>query len=175
MIMNTSHANDANIERTQPPSLLWHGIVFNVIWFLIVIMQWGAAAALIGLIWFASTPPRAKTLKLIVSLASIGIIADFIFINANLLVFNDTTINPLWLGVLWVSFARFAFIFLQHWPLPYWQLALMSAISGPFSYYVGHLNQAVVIQLQLLPQAILFVLFWACVLPLALYSWRKFS
>ncbi|WP_185967981.1 DUF2878 domain-containing protein [Thalassotalea sp. PS06] len=175
MNMNTSHANDANIERTQPPSLLLHGIVFNIIWFLIVIMQWGAAAALVALIWFACTPPRSNTLKLIVSLASIGIIADFTFINANLMVFNDTTINPLWLGVLWVSFARFAFVFLQHWPLPYWQLSLISAISGPFSYFVGHLNQAVIIQLQLLPQAILFVLFWACVLPLALYSWRKFS
>ncbi|WP_171022227.1 DUF2878 family protein [Thalassotalea litorea] len=173
--MNTSHANDANIERTQPPSLLWHGIVFNVIWFLIVIMQWSTAAALVALIWFALTPPRAITLKLIVSLASIGIIADFTFISMNLFVFNDATINPLWLGVLWVSFARFAFIFLQHWPLPYWHLALISAVSGPFSYYVGHLKQAVIIQLQLLPQVILFVLFWACVLPLALYIWRKFS
>ncbi|TKB47141.1 DUF2878 domain-containing protein [Thalassotalea mangrovi] len=173
--MSTSQVNKANIEQTKPPSLLWHGLAFNLVWFLIVVMQWGAVAAMLTVIWFSVAPPRSTSLKLIVGFASIGIIADFAFINAGLLTFNDLTINPLWLSVLWIGFARFAFVFLQHWPLSYWQLALISAVSGPLSYYIGHLNQAVIFDWQLIPQILFFVLFWAGLMPMAQRSWRKFS
>lgn len=173
--MDTSQANQASVEPSQPPSLLWHGLAFNVIWFVVVIAQWGMVASLLTILWFVCSAPRTATLKLIVGLTSLGIIADFAFVNMGFLIFDDNTINPLWLGILWAAFARFAFIFLQHWPLPYWQLAVISAIAGPFSYYIGHLNQAVNMKWQTFPQNLLFVLFWSAVLPLALFCWRKFK
>ncbi|MCH8550600.1 MAG: DUF2878 domain-containing protein [Natronospirillum sp.] len=115
-----------------------HAVIYQTTWFITVL-----AGNLWSLLWALPLLSTIVWRQAPMALAFIGLVtvlgygADLTLQAVGLVTFNENSLlGPLWLLVLWVSFANVIWHLLHKIPgllLP----ALLGAISGPLSYYGG--------------------------------------
>ena len=125
-------------------------------------------ACVIGLIHASILVQGYREWRLIGAVTILGVVADSIFFRFQLLSLSpQPLIIPLWLACLWFIFSttlNHCFSFLQgRWLLS----ALVGAIAGPLSYWVG--GEIADVTLLMPTTLIVLSLFWAVFLPLSLW------
>ena len=148
-------------------------LAFKANWLLLVVGQsrWLWAALLLLVIHLLCTalaaPAGSRLLPLARSavLAATGIAADTVFTRVGLLHFDSGSL-PLWLLLLWCSFAL-ALPLLEGAlsKLPRWALVLASCAGGLLSYRAGVALDAVRFSDPAWPSLLALGLFWALLLP----------
>lgn len=116
-----------------------HAVLYQITWFVSVLFGNG-----IALIWaLVVLMPTLAWRQTKLGWIFIGIVTamgygvDLVLQALGLIQFNQSTvIGPLWLLVLWVSFAHLIWCFLYRIPTV-WLRALLGAIAGPLSYIAG--------------------------------------
>lgn len=146
-------------------------LIFKLSWVLLVVGN--TSGVLPALLLFAFSVARhtrpAGALRTLVPTAALGLGLDVLLALSGIYTF-DGALFPIWLVVLWLSFAHalhHALVFLRNWPVPV--VALLGALTGPASYLLGHLLGAVDFPHGLLPTLVLLGLCWALLLPLTLW------
>ncbi len=154
------------------PATLRDAIVFQIAWFACVAGgNAGALAALLVLLPLQAMWPGRRSARewgLVVFFSAIGLAMDLLWQATGLLDFSGDLLGPIpfWLAMLWVFFGGTllrSLAFLQQRLL---LAALLGAVAGPFSYWVGmrlgaatSLNSALEVMLTMAPA-------WALLLPL---------
>ncbi|RUO77658.1 DUF2878 domain-containing protein [Idiomarina seosinensis] len=137
-------------------------VLFNILWLSAVagrdsyILLTGALvlAQVVYSVWVA----RVR-LRLILQLFAVGLLLEAIATATGAIDFSGG-LFPLWLAVLWLGFASMAPVALDWLAKTPWLAALLGAISGPFSYWVG-LNLEAGNSESLLQMVITYALVWS--------------
>lgn len=143
------HWHEANkvISRAKY-NLFFNALLFQCCWFLAIFSHWyWAVIPLLIMIahLYLESSSKLLDLKLFVVIAFSGITIDTIFSVNNIYTFNEGLLLsdrsiPIWLCILWGSFA----LTLNHslgWMLKKGPLFILGcAIAGPVSYVVGRTN-----------------------------------
>ena len=111
-------------------NLLWLSAVAgrsDYLWLTIVL----AIAQLAYSYWIAEIP-----VKKMAQLLAVGLLLEAIAISLGAIDFVGS-VFPLWLALLWVGFAAMAPVALDWLVKMPFVAALLGAVSGPFTYYVG--------------------------------------
>lgn len=117
-----------------------HAVVYQATWFITVLLGnvWSLLWAL-PLGWTILRRQSLEALAFILIVAAGGYGVDLMLQALGLVAFSgNTLIGPLWLLVLWLSFANVIWHLLHR--IPYVALqAVLGAVAGPLSYYGGAL------------------------------------
>ncbi len=152
-----------------PKAMFWVDLVlFKISWIMLVVFQAQAIVPAMGIILLKvmTWPDIHKSLNIIVTTLVIGLIMDFILTATGVFVFPDYNM-PLWLVLLWVSFAMtlprgFSFIAKLH---PMIQ-ACTGMLAGSVGYFAGYLLGAVAFGFSLSLSLIFIGLLWSGFIPL---------
>ena len=125
---------------------------------------------LLLVIHFIFSPCKRNDTKLLL-LALIGAFVDQALLMLNIIEFTDSTgqyltIIPSWLVLLWISLVL-CFNHSLAWltQRPWWQLAIIGAISGPLSYYGGLTFGAFTTNVTTFEFIATYALIWLVLLP----------
>lgn len=133
---------------------------------------------LVGLLYviahFVFSKQRLRDLKIMLIIATLGIIIDMALTKAGILSFPNMENNflpiPTWLMALW-----FVFSLMMPYSL-YWLgknlsiAAIAGAIGGSFSYFLGHQLGALQLSEPLLLSVGIYFIIWAIIFPAALIA-----
>jgi Protein of unknown function (DUF2878) len=171
-------------KKTRP----WYGLVhlalYQTTW---VIALWGAS---VGLTWPAVVT-AAGTLALHLSLSShlklrilrlfaatcFGVVLDSVLIASGVITFPTTTLlatflPPLWMIVLWPTFAAL-FDDIMRWLLPHMTWAMLAgAVAGPLAYVGGQSFGALELPLNWWVSFLSIGAAWSVAMALLLLLWR---
>jgi hypothetical protein len=150
-----------------------HAVLYQITWFVTVLfgntiaMAWAILVLMPSISW-----RQSRTGWLFIAIVTaVGYGADLLLQALGLIHFHQSTlIGPIWLFVLWISFAHLVWCFLYR--IPYIGLRiLIGAIAGPLSYIAGAALGAA----EPLSTAgiVAFVAWWALAFPgfIALREW----
>lgn len=148
-----------------------HGLIFNIAWFLCVVQQHTVLALCTLAIWVAVAPLQRAEAVFVLVIALLGITVDSFLTQANWLIFegSDWHLMPAWMLLLWLAFSRFLYRWLTQIKLNPSLSVLLFAVLGPVNYGVGQGLGAVTINWMLIWGSALFLLWWACLIPLGLW------
>jgi hypothetical protein len=116
-----------------------HAVIYQTTWFVTVLlgntvaMVWALVVLMPTLAW-----RQTKVGWMFIAIVTaLGYGADLILQALGMIHFSESTlIGPIWLLVLWISFAQLIWCFLYR--IPYiWLRALIGAVAGPLSYIAG--------------------------------------
>jgi hypothetical protein len=157
-------------------------ILFNFIGFQLV---WAACAygsinhaPLLGvisgfiyiLIHFSFTPTRLLDAKVMLAVATSGIILDTLNLHFSLISFiSGNDMLPYWLITLWLSFSLIlphSLYWLSRYPL---LAVILGGIGGSGSYFIGHQLGAISLSVPLYPSLIAYSIQWAILVPAAFW------
>ena len=144
-----------------------HAVVYQTTWFITVLLGnvWSLLWAL-PLGWSIIRRQSLEALMFILVVTLLGYGMDLVLQALGLVTFaGNTVIGPLWLLVLWFSFANVIWHLLHRIPHIAFQSAL-GAAAGPLSYYGGALLGAAA---PLEPAGLAaFAIWWAVAFPAAI-------
>ena len=142
-----------------------HAVLYQITWFVTVLlgntiaMVWALVILMPTLAW-----RQTRTGWLFIGIVTVvGYGADLILQALGFIHFYESTaFGPIWLLVLWISFAHLIWSFLYR--IPYVVLRIVvGAIAGPLSYLAGAALGAA--EPLALPGIIAFVVWWAIAFP----------
>lgn len=141
--------------------LVVNGIAFQLIWVVAIVTQQFRFIAPLMLVWFWLNPPTAKQVRVVMTLAAVGMVVDQLLLTLGWFEFGPLqTTLPVWLALLWLAFARFMLLFQQQVQLSTHWLALLCVAGGASSYFAGARFGAVTINWGLAIPLTLFLLWW---------------
>lgn len=154
--------------------ILLNALVFQIGWFVCVLGGNGAALiytslALLFHHWFILARPRQW--YAVVSVASVGLLLDASLVAADIMVFHDADFIglPLWLACLWLLFAT-TFQYCLSWLRGYlWIAAVVAALFGPLSYWLGSQLTEASIASPLQTSIAIMAVAWALFFPAGIY------
>ena len=164
-------------------SQFFNALFFNIAWFLCV--SFGNAVAVLTCIvvlylHFRFVSDDMKELLLITKVFVLGVFVDALLITMGVLINTDNSllsdwIAPIWMMALWLLFAttlNHCFVWLQSRLLT---AALLGAIAGPFSYWVGTNLSSLSLALPLSYALLVVGLVWALVFPVCLLLAKSYN
>lgn len=154
--------------------ILINALVFQIGWFVCVLGGNSAALiytslALLFHHWFILDRPRQW--YAIISVASGGLLLDASLVAADIIVFEDADFVglPIWLTCLWLLFAT-TFQYCLSWLQRYlWLAAVIAALFGPLTYWLGSQLTDASIASPLQNSIIVMAFAWALLFPTAIY------
>ena len=142
-----------------------HAVIYQITWFVTVLLG-NVVAFIWALLVLAPTLGWRQTKAgwvYIVIVTTLGYGADLVLQGLGFIQFSQpTAIGPIWLLVLWVSFAHLIWCFLYRIPTV-WLRALIGAVGGTLSYVAGAALGAA--EPMTTPAIIVFVVWWAVAFP----------
>ena len=164
-------------------SKFFNALLFNLAWFLCV--SFGNAVAVLTCVvvlflHFRYISKDIKELLMLVQVVMIGVLVDGLLITSGVLINADDSllselIAQIWMIALWLLFAttlNHCFVWLQSRLLT---AALLGAIAGPFSYWVGTNLSSLSFALPLMNSLLIVGLVWALVFPLCLLLAKRYN
>ncbi|QBY03750.1 DUF2878 domain-containing protein [Thalassotalea sp. HSM 43] len=147
-------------------ALILNSLVFNAIWLTAVLAKQPLLGFAMVVAW-AYYPQPSRPQPIFVGLAfALGLLVDTLLVQTGFITFDNQVLPAYVLITLWAAFSYYCAIFFYYKTYTLWQLALLGVISGPSSYWAAAKLGAVSISWNMLPLTVLFLLFWAAVLPL---------
>lgn len=141
--------------------LAWFACVFGAQrpWLLLVALACIAA----HLVWISDTPGEWRAL---LAIAGCGWLLDSALLQLGLFGFaGSSPVLPLWLALLWLSFASTLRYSLNWTARPWWLGSLLGAIGGPLSYLGGARLADVELPLGVTASVLILAVIWALLLP----------
>ncbi|WP_394205671.1 DUF2878 domain-containing protein [Shewanella waksmanii] len=141
--------------------------LFQLSWFVAAkytdYAAWIIAAAIF--IHFACSPSKQDDLKLVM-LVPIGIAIDQLMLSVGVFSAASYSVFPLWLALLWYMFIltlNHSLKWLTQLPLSY--VAVIGAIAGSFTYWLGTQVGGLTQQWPLLPFVAILAVAWSALMP----------
>ncbi len=152
--------------------LVINAIGFQCCWAACVIggSAWAAVVVPLFFIWHW-TQRKANEVTLILVVTLFGTLHDSTLLNFGLFSFpeHSSFVIPLWLILLWASFAA-TILHSMAWLLTKpWLAALLGAIAAPWSYYAGSLLKSIELTS---PVLVVIALVWGALLA-SISIWHK--
>lgn len=146
--------------------------IYQIIWFLCVYLEnMGAFLSVpLLLLHLYITPCRIDDLKLMGTMLVLGVVVDGILHSYGFVSYNVTAQPiPIWLAVIWLSFATLPHHSLGWLKGHYLISALLGLLFGPLAYLGGVKLGAAYFNQSLTLSLIILSVIWTCVLPLSVY------
>lgn len=140
-------------------------LAFDVYWALAVSQRdrWLLVLAALALLAWLYSPRALKGRLLLLALA--GCAMDAVWLSAELFSFSNSAAIPGWMLALWLTFSCWWQLMLRRYALhPGW-LAVVGALAGPFSYFIGERLGAMVLLRPDWQVFTVLALGWALFLP----------
>lgn len=141
--------------------LAWFACVFGAQspWLLLI----AAACVAAHLLWVSQERQEWRTL---LAVAGCGWLLDSALLQLGLFGFaGSSPVLPLWLALLWLSFATTLRYSLGWTARPWWLGSALGAIGGPLSYLGGARLAGVELPLGVTPSLLILAVIWAVLLP----------
>lgn len=157
--------------------LILDALLFKISWVLLVVMQSDAVhyGAVLVVIRMVMLPDHQNRLLPTALVLATGLFMDLMLTVAGLYEFSGRLL-PLWLVLLWASFALTltgSFSMLLGWP--YWLLAVTGLVSGCLSYVAGNLLGAVAFGYPLPLATGMIAVAWSIYLPMTVCLINKLT
>ncbi|WP_371373691.1 DUF2878 domain-containing protein [Thalassotalea aquiviva] len=167
-------SNNPSSSSAFTQGLIFNGTLFNVVWLVCVAIKNIPLATLVLICWVVIRREQLKHWPYLAILAGVGLCTDFILVNLLWMQFNSAILPSYALVVLWLAFSFFTLTLFKTFNWRYYQLALLSVISGPLSYLAAQKLNGVQINWDDASYTGAFMVFWLGCLPLAKYLHRRF-
>lgn len=147
-------------------------IGFNLVWFGLV--YWGdtfipiAAAFFGGHIYYAWKSGSSE-IKLIFTVAAIGIVVDSILQTTGVFIFPENSYLPFWLVALWLCFATTLSHSLKYLSKSRGLQGVVGMLFAPMSYLVGHKLNAVNFGMTVFETYALLSIIWGILMVVFFY------
>ncbi|WP_159821875.1 DUF2878 domain-containing protein [Colwellia sp. 20A7] len=156
--------------------MLLNIIGFNIAWFGLILLE--NRFIPVVLLWiglhFYFCKQRVAEAKLIVSVATIGIVIDSALLFFDVFQFKDQLVIPLWLIMLWIAFAATVAHSLQFLSRAKVFQLIVGFIFPPLSYIVGESLTSMTFGFEVLTTYFILAVIWSILMVLFFHLKKMF-
>jgi hypothetical protein len=156
---------------------LLNALWFQLIWFAAILYQQQAIYLMLSslLLHFLLSPHKLVDLKLMATVAGIGILCDGILSYSHVFIFPDQSLLPAWLGLLWLHFAlalNYSLVWLNRFH--YRIVAIIGLAAGAVNYFAAYKLGAVEFGYSVNVSLFIVAVIWMVSLPVYIIMQKRF-